>query len=116
MEHRISMDLSGIFEKNLPPTLRPGKGVQKSERRAVLRPSRSACSISQTRERLPGQRLGFIDLDRDLRGTAEADPNVSVVLEDVQPARDGVAHPEGLLTDAFDRQRRRRLLFALGRP
>src|SRR6059036_2569333 len=60
-----------------------------------------------------GEGLRFADLDGRILRAADADPEIAVVLQDVEGADQGVAGPEGLVADAGHRLRLARLLLAL---
>ena len=75
----------------------------------------SAPFASKARNRLPGQRRRFFNLDGPVFGSADADPEVGMFLQNIEPSGNGVAHPECLVTEALHFQRRAGFLLILGR-
>src|SRR5437870_8549938 len=54
--------------------------------------------------------LRLLDLGRLIAGSADADPDIAVALQDIERAADAVSRPEGFVSKTCDLLRRRRLL------
>src|SRR5207249_4790701 len=91
---------------SLPGTTRPAASGPNTEH-SVSR------QTGQALQCLLGEGLRFADLDGRILRAADADPEIAVVLQDVEGADQGVAGPEGLVADAGNRLRLARLLLAL---
>src|SRR6266571_4194945 len=57
--------------------------------------------------------LRLLDLGRLIAGSADADPDIAVALQDIERAADAVSRPKGFVSKTCDLFRRRRLLLFL---
>src|SRR6266581_8765242 len=96
------------LEARAVPPCRARPGGQKCR----VRFSAMRIDVSESCHRLAGEGPGFIDPDRLVIRSADADSQVGIPLQDIQGPDDNVARPEGLVADARDGQRMARLLLA----